>query len=88
MKKRHMPQRMSTRMIATMAQSIYTQEILLSEVGATEHTIQERPAVHHYITGKPIHNHYHLAVQVVALVPVQAPIPTMFIDVIMDIRFL
>ena len=86
--KRHMLQRMSTMMIVTMVQSIYTQEILLPEVVATDHIIQERLADHRYITGKPIHNHYHLAVQVVALVPVQAPIPTMSIDVIMDIRFL
>ena len=85
---RHMPQRMSTMMIVTMVQSIYTQEILLPEVGVTEHTIQERHAVHPYITGKLIHHHYHSNVQVVALVPVLAHIPTMFIDVIMDIRFL
>jgi hypothetical protein len=75
-------------MIVTMVQNIYTQEILLPEVGVMEHTIQERLAVHHYITGRPIHNHYHSAVQAVASVPVQVHILTMFIDVIMDIRFL
>jgi hypothetical protein len=83
-----MLQRMFTMMIVTMVQSIYTLEILPQEVGVTEHTIQERPAVHHYITGKPILNHYHLNVQVVALVPVLAHLPTIFIDVIMDIRIL
>ena len=88
MKKRYMPQRISTMMIVTMVQSIYTQEILLLEVGVTEHTIQERPAVHHYITGKLIHLHYHSNVQVVALVPVLAHLPTIFIDVIMVIRIL
>ena len=88
MKRRHTLQHMSTMMIVTMVQSMYTQEILLPEVGATEHTNQDRDAVPRYITGKPIHNHYHLAVQVVASVRVQAHIPTMFIDVIMDIRFL
>ncbi len=79
---------MSTMMIVTMVQSMYTQEIPLPGAVVTEHTIQDRHVVHHYTTGKPIHNHYHSAVQVVALVPVQVPIPTMFIDVIMDIRFL
>ncbi|HKL80781.1 MAG TPA: hypothetical protein VJ888_10155 [Mobilitalea sp.] len=88
MKKRHMLQHMSIMMIVTMVQSMYTQEILLPEVGVTEHTIQDRHVVHHYTTGKLIHNHYHLVVQVAASVHVLVPIPTMFIVVIMDIRFL
>jgi hypothetical protein len=65
MKKRHTLQLMSTMMIVTMVHSMYTQEILLPEVGATEHTNQDRDAVHRYITGKHIHNHYHSNVQVV-----------------------
>ncbi len=88
MKKKHMPQRISTRMIVTMVQSIYTQEILHPEVGATEHIIQERPAVHHYIIGKPIHNHYHSNVQIVHTVMLRDLILMIFIDAIMDIQFL
>jgi hypothetical protein len=75
-------------MIVTMVQSMYTQEILLPEVGATEHTNQDRHAVPRYITGKPIHNHYISNVQVVHTVMLLVLIPMMFIDVIMDIQFL
>lgn len=88
MKKRHTLQHMSTMMIVTMVQIMYTQEILLPEVGAMEHTNQDRDAVHRYITGKHIHNHYHSNVQIVHTVMLLDLIPMMFIDVIMDIQFL
>jgi hypothetical protein len=74
-------------MIVTMVQSMHTLEILHQEVGATEHIIQERPAVHHYITGKLIHNHYHSNVQTARTVMLLGHIPMMFIDAITDIQF-
>lgn len=88
MKKRHMLQHMPIRMIVTMAQNIHTLEIHLLAVGVMEHINQDRDAVHRYITGKHIHNHYHSNVQVVHTVMLLDLIPMMFIDVIMDIQFL
>ena len=88
MKKRHMLQYMPIPMIVTMVQNIHTLEIHLLAGGVMEHINQDRDAVHRYITGKPIHNHYISNVQVVHTVMLLDLIPMMFIDVIMDIQFL